>query len=248
MFAPEMALVYLFCPFVFLLYLGKRSSSAGHLCSLKGYLGGWQHDASPWRFWRCPLQIQGGSQHRAWKPPAVEQHWDVLLWEEEVCSSKYLVSFCFSAVANFMQEQDSSWGRDRRCVLSGLCYSTLVPFFEGYQLPEAGKLLGSLWLEDLVQFGVSPPHDAAVCIGLPLPQRSHQLPAQDGRAVYATCRYATLHYQLRWISSLGGGSIEETESLGWSQQILDKALLRRRSPVGHWQVQSLNRLVVLCGE
>lgn len=72
------------------------------LSSLKGYLGGWQHDAGPWRFWCCPLQIQGGSQLCAWKPPAVEQHWDVLLREEEICSSKYLVSFLFSSVANFM--------------------------------------------------------------------------------------------------------------------------------------------------
>lgn len=61
-------------------------------------------------------------------------------------------------------------------------------FAAGYQLLEAGELPGSFWLEDSVQFGLSPPHNAAVRICFPLPQCCHQLPAQDGRAVYAPCR------------------------------------------------------------
>lgn len=117
----------------------------------------------------------------------MEQHRDVLLREEEIRSSKWLVSFLSSPVANFMQEHESSRGRGRSlslwAVLQHICSC-----FEGHQLPEAGKLLGSLRLEDLVQSGVSPPDDAAVRLCFPLPQRCHQLPAQDGRAVHAPGR------------------------------------------------------------
>lgn len=74
------------------------------------------------------------------------------------------------------------------------CVTARLFLFEGYQLLEAGKLPGSLRLEDPVQFGLSPPDDAAVRVSFPLPQCCHQLPAQDGRAVHAPRRYVTRCY------------------------------------------------------
>lgn len=65
----------------------------------------------------------------------------------------------------------------------------LTPFPTGHQLPKAGPLPVSFWLESLVQPWPGASDHAAVRLGLSLPQCSHQSPPADGGALHAVGRY-----------------------------------------------------------
>lgn len=58
-----------------------------------GHLGSRQHDADPWGLWCCPHQIQSCSVCCYRKPSTLEQHRNVLLWQEEICGSECLLLF-----------------------------------------------------------------------------------------------------------------------------------------------------------
>lgn len=223
-----MALVASFCPVVFLLYLGKRRSLVS-----AGNLGGWQHDAGPRGLWRCPLQVPGGSQRCPREPPAVEQHWHVLLREEEICSSKYQVSFLLSSVANTAWEQDSSCGLFwvSRRVYSLFLKAVSCLKRANYLAPFDWKILYNLGLVHLtMQQYASAFHFLSAAINFqPKMGELYMLLAGTRRVQRGGCNV-----------------VIEMESLGWRKQTLDqsytKELFTSRSRTGEksWIVCSLS--------
>lgn len=204
--------------------------------SLKGHLGSWQPDADPWRFWCCPLQIQGGGQHHAWKPPAVEQYWDVLLWQEEIRCSKYLVSLLFSCFFMFsiLYKNTSPVVAETRGLRGWAVLRHAYSFLKAisclkranYLAPFDWKILYNLGLVHLtMQQYASAFHFLSAAINFqPKMGELYMLLAGMWHVVM----------QLWCISSLGDGSVLERESLAWRKKTLDKGYTKfpSRSPVG----------------